>query len=212
MTKKRPLKVLFIGNSFTQRNNLPGMLAQMAEAAGAVMEWRLISVGGASLRTHWNRGEAARAIAEGKYDYIVLQEQSTLPIKNSARMHENVRLFDAAIKSVGAKTALYLTWARRSAAQKQADITTAYESIGRELGATVVPAGVAWQRFLSRHDRPALHDRDGSHPTVAGTYLAACVFLQTLFALSPAGNKATIAGLTDDDRTKLQQAAMSVRS
>lgn len=111
MAKKRSarLKVLFIGNSFTQRNNLPDILARMAEAAGAALEWRLISVGGASLRTHWNKGEATRAIAEGQYDYVVLQEQSTLPIKNAARMHENVRLFDAAIKSAGAKTALYLT-------------------------------------------------------------------------------------------------------
>jgi hypothetical protein len=211
MAKKRPtrLKVLFIGNSFTQRNNLPGMLARMAEATGAGMEWRLISVGGASLRTHWNKGEATRAIAEGEYDYVVLQEQSTLPIKNAARMHENVRLFDAAIKSAGAKTALYLTWARKSVPQKQADITNAYESIGKELNAKVVPAGLAWQRFLAGHDKPVLHDADQSHPTVAGTYLAACVFLQTLFAQSPAGNKAAIAGLSDEDRTQLQQAAMA---
>ena len=86
MAWKRPLKVLFIGNSFTQRNNLPGMLQRMAEAVGAGMEWRLLSVGGASLRTHWNKGEAAKAMAEGQYDYVVLQEQSTLPNKNAAKI------------------------------------------------------------------------------------------------------------------------------
>lgn len=92
--------------------------------------------------------------------------------------------------------------------QKQADITNAYESIGNELHATVVPAGLAWQRFLAKHDKPALHDADQSHPTVAGTYLAACVFLQTLFARSPAGNKAAIPGLSAEDRTQLQQGAI----
>jgi hypothetical protein len=53
-------------------------------------------------------------------------------------------------------------------------ITAAYESIGREPGATVVPVGVAWERFLQKHDQPALHNRDGSHPTATGTCLAAC--------------------------------------
>ncbi len=39
----------------------------------------------------------------------MLQEQSTLPVKNAGRMHENVRLFDEAITAAGAKTVLYMT-------------------------------------------------------------------------------------------------------
>src|SRR5690349_20094570 len=108
-----PLKVLFIGNSFTARNNLPGLIAGLATARGKGLEHRLISAGGASLRTHWNAGEALKAIEGGQYELVVLQEQSTLPVKNARRMHENVRLFDQAIRAAGAKTVLYMTWARR---------------------------------------------------------------------------------------------------
>ena len=201
------MKVLFIGNSFTARNDLPGMIAALAAAAGGRLEHRLVSVGGASLRTHWNKGEAAAAIRGGRYDYIVLQEQSTLPVKNAARMHENVRLFDGVIRAAGAKTALYLTWARRHAPAAQKAITDAYQSIGRELGATVVPAGVAWERFLAAHDRPALHDKDESHPTVAGSYLAACVFFATLFGRSPVGVGDGVEGLTAAEAKLLQQTA-----
>jgi hypothetical protein len=107
-----------------------------------------ISAGGASLRTHWNAGEALKAIQNGQYDYVVLQEQSTLPVKNAKRMHENIRLFDEAIKAAGAKTVLYMTWARRHAPETQHAITDAYTSIGRELGGTVVPVGVALQNLL----------------------------------------------------------------
>src|SRR5215468_6402116 len=88
-----PLKVLFIGNSFTARNDLPGLIGQLAAARGKRLQHRLISAGGASLRTHWNAGEALKAIQDGQYDHVVLQEQSTLPVKNAKRMHENVRLF-----------------------------------------------------------------------------------------------------------------------
>ena len=116
MTKTKrlqPLNMLFIGNSFTQRNNLPGLLAELAAGRGLRVKHELISMGGASLRSHWNAGRAANAIETGSYDYVVLQEQSTLPVKNAKRMAENVRLFDALIKRAGSKTVLYMTWARQ---------------------------------------------------------------------------------------------------
>jgi len=202
-----PLKALFIGNSFTARNDLPGLIQQLAATRGKCMQHRLISAGGASLRAHWNAGEALKVIQTEGYDLVVLQEQSTLPVKNSTRMHENVRLFDEAIKAAGSNTVLYMTWARRHAAESQNAITDAYNTIGRELSATVVPVGVVWQRFLQEHDQPVLHDRDQSHPTLAGSYLAACVFFTVLFKESPVGIDAEIAGLTAKDRAPLQKAA-----
>jgi hypothetical protein len=199
--------MLFIGNSFTQRNDLPGLLADLAAARGVRIEHELISVGGASLRSHWNSGRAAKAIETGGYDYVVLQEQSTLPVKNPKRMAENVRLFDELIKRAGSKTVLYMTWARRHTLEAQQAIADAYHSIGAELGATVVPVGLAWQSFLAQHDKPVLHDRDGSHPTLAGSYLAACVFLAVLLNENPVGIESGPDGLEKQDLAALQAAA-----
>jgi hypothetical protein len=203
------MNVLFIGNSFTARNDLPGLIAAIADAAGKPFKHQLISAGGASVRRHWNGGEALRAIRSGKYDYVVLQEQSTLPIKNPDRMHESVRLFDAAIRAAGAKTALYLTWARKHAPETQAAITEAYQSIGRELGATIIPAGVAWQRFLREHATPVLHDKDASHPTLAGSYLAACCAFIALFKTA-LPRDVEVDGLTDETIKLLQRTASAI--
>src|SRR3954471_13790571 len=201
------VKVLFIGNSFTARNDLPGMVAGLAGAAGLAMEHWLISAGGASLRRHWNAGAAAEAIRTGRYDRVVLQEQSTLPVKSAARMHESVRLFDSEIRKAKSRTVLYMTWGRRHAPETQQAITDAYTTIARELGADVIPAGLAWQMFLAKHKSPVLHDKDGSHPTIAGTYLAACTAFAVLFARSPLKNTFAVPGLSDADRLHLQRAA-----
>jgi hypothetical protein len=201
------IKVLFIGNSFTQRNDLPRLLTAMAAERGVSVRHKLISAGGASLRTHWNAVQAAKAIKAGHYDYVVLQEQSTLPVKNAQRMAENVRLFDEAINEAGGKTVLYMTWARQFAPESQKAITDAYNSIGKELGAIVVPVGIAWHKFVSKHDRPLLYDRDQSHPSVAGSYFAACVFLAALLKINPVGTVAGGAGLDESDRKILQTAA-----
>jgi hypothetical protein len=218
-TKKRPtpprsLKVLFIGNSFTARNDLPALVASLAKAAGLHLKHRLISVGGASLRTHWNKGHAQRAISTGKYDCVVLQEQSTLPVKNAQRMYDNVRLFDGWItgRGGGARTALYLTWSRKHEPNNQKRITAAYTTIAKELGATLIPAGVAWQMFRKQHAAPELYDKDGSHPTPAGSFLAACVAFQALLGRSPAGLKVEVAGLSAPEVALLERSAAAPAS
>ena len=122
-------------------------------------------------------------------------------------MHESVRLFDEAIKAAGARALLYMTWARRNVPESQQAITDAYTGISRELGATVVPVGLAWQRFLGKHDRPVLHDKDQSHPTLAGSYLAACVFLAVLFGESPVGLGGDVDGLSEKELALLQKVA-----
>jgi hypothetical protein len=199
--------LLFIGNSFTQRNNVPGLLAELAAARGVSVTHDLISAGGASLRRHWNDGQAAAKIASGGYDYVVLQEQSTLPIKNAKRMAENVRLFDEPIRAAGSHMVLYLTWARSHAPESQQAITDAYQAIGEELGAIVVPVGLAWQSFLAEHSTPVLHDRDQSHPTLAGSYLAACVFLAALLKQDPVGIESQLPGLDAKEIALLQRTA-----
>jgi lysophospholipase L1-like esterase len=200
------MNVLFVGNSFTARNDLPGLIASIAESRGERLDHTLISVNGASLRAHWNKGEARRAIEAAPHDVVVLQEQSTLPVKNAKRFHENVRLFDEVIRASGARTALYLTWARRHAPETQRAITDAYTAIGDQLGALVVPAGVAWERVRATHERPELYDRDGSHPSAAGSYLAACVFFRTLFGKSPVG-AAVHGGVAPAEARLLQETA-----
>jgi hypothetical protein len=103
-----------------------------------------------------------------------------------------------------------MTWARRNAPESQQAIADAYTAVGRELGAAVVPVGLAWQSFLRGHERPVLHDRDRSHPTPAGSYLAACAFLAVLFGENPVGIGGDVPGLDGLELTALQQTAWQV--
>ena len=212
----KPARILFIGNSFTNRNDLPGLLTRLATAARPpiAVETERVIANGRALKTHWERGAARDAIRASKWDYGVLQEQSTLPLKNPARMHEYVTLFDEEIRKSGARTVLYMTWARRHEFERQAELTAAYASIGRTLGALVVPVGVAWQRALSERPELVLHDKDNSHPNFAGSYLAACTFFAALFDRSPAGlvtiDQADLASFGRDVATALQASAWRV--
>jgi hypothetical protein len=128
---------------------------------------------------------AQKALEAATWDFVVLQEQSTLPLKNAKRYHENVRLFDAEITKCGAKTVLYLTWSRQQSPATQGDLTRAVEEIGAEINARVVPVGPAWHTAMREIAGLNLYVDDGSHPSAAGSYLAACVFFVRLFDESP---------------------------
>jgi hypothetical protein len=182
-----PTRILFIGNSYTSRNQLPRLVADIAAGAEHPREVQFdaIVAGGASLRRHWNAGVAQKAMETTPWDFVVLQEQSTLPLKNAKRYHENVRLFDAEIAKRGARSALYLTWSRQQSPTSQGDITRAVEEIGAEINARVVPVGPAWHVAMREIAGLDLYVDDGSHPTVTGSYLAACVFVVSLFGEPP---------------------------
>jgi hypothetical protein len=199
-------QILFIGNSFTNRNDLPGMLERLGASARPArrIETRRVIANGAALKAHWDRGMARQEIKRTAWDYVVLQEQSTLPLKNRARMHEYIRLFDQEIRARGAKTVLYLTWARLHTFERQDELSDAYTTIGRELGALIVSAGVAWQRALAEHGGLVLHDKDQSHPNPLGSYLAACTFYAAVFGDTPLGLTTDIVGLNKYDGQLLQ--------
>jgi len=184
-----PVRILFVGNSYTSRNDLPRLVSELAAAAPQPREvhTQAIVAGGASLKRHWNAGKVQAALTATPWDYVVLQEQSTLPFKNAQRYHENVRLFHPEIARHGAKTVLYLTWPRQQTPERQDEITRAVEAIGAEVGALVVPVGPAWHRAMQGDPSLKLYVDDGSHPTAAGSYLAACVFLAALFDQQPSG-------------------------
>jgi hypothetical protein len=109
-----PLKVLFIGNSYTSVNDLPRMAAALAEAAGGRnIEVDRHLVGGCTLEKHVKDQKAIDKILGTRWDVVVLQEQSLRPVIDRKSMHEYARLLDAEIKQQEAKTVFYLTWARQ---------------------------------------------------------------------------------------------------
>jgi hypothetical protein len=204
----QPLRVLFIGNSYTHVNGLPKMIAALARAGKQPpLVHDQETPGGYTLEQHWKNGRAVKKLAAEKWDYVVLQEQSLRPLHDRARMFEYAHKLDAEVRKHGARTLLYQTWARQNAPQKQPELSRAYLDLGKELKARVVPVGMAWERALKEDPKLALHGADQSHPTKAGTYLAACVFYATLYGKSPEGLPGAIGRLSDAEARRLQAIA-----
>jgi hypothetical protein len=201
----RTSHILFVGNSFTFSN---GGIDQQLAALAPGTEVERVAVGGATLASHVQAGDAAAAIVRGGWDAVVLQDQSQTPVVAPDTFASGAATLDQVARSVGARTVLLATWERPDSAA--AGVTTdalaaAYSREAARLHATVAPAGRAFALWRVRHPDVALTSRDG-HPTPAGTYLAAAVVYGVVFNTSPAGNPHTGPG---DPRVgaELQQTA-----
>jgi len=181
------MRILFIGNSYTSVNDLPGMLTAMMATKGIKLETRSVTPGGLTLEKHWTGAEARKAIADGPWDYVVIQEQSQMPALRPAMTLKYAALFAGAVRDAHSQPVFYLTWARKDKPEMQEALTATYMKAGSGARALVAPAGIAWQNAIKADPKLVLHAADGSHPTVQGMYLTACVFYATLLRRDPTG-------------------------
>jgi hypothetical protein len=211
------VRVLFLGNSHTYVNDLPTVFRELARSDGRNVETGVVANGGETLAEHAAAPESIAAIRGTSWAFVVLQEQSEIPAFEALRqsqMYPAGRSLAGMIRAAGATPILLETWAHRdglpdqriSNPEMQAAISEGYRVLGAELGVAVAPAGDVWQVAQRRDPRLALWQADGNHPTLAGTYLAACVLYGRIFNASPAGIADT-AGLPPDVAGLLQVVA-----
>ena len=192
-------RVLFIGNSYTTVNDLPGVFASLARSGGHRVETKSAAVDGWTLANHADSPATATALAASPWDIVVLQEQSQIPAIEEFRqtqMYPAARRLVSSIRNRGARPLLYLTWGRRDGwpetgmptyASMQSAIDDGYLAIAADQRVAISPVGYAWASVVTSEAAASLWQQDGSHPSEAGTYLAACVFYATIFRQSPKG-------------------------
>jgi hypothetical protein len=166
------------------------VVASLANEKSISLIARKTAAGGATLEDHLNgkkKLQTVKLIDEGVYAAVVLQDQSQRPVEFAENTIKDIGVFCERIRHSGATPYLFVTWARESAPQTQAALTKTYEQAARIHNAKVVPVGPAWERARKLNPAIRLYEKDGSHPSELGTYLAACVFFAVLTGESPQG-------------------------
>ena len=191
--RPEPSAILFIGNSYSF--DVPKQLLEIAEQHKKKLRVGQITRGGWTLAQHVKSGDAVRQIREGKWDVVVIQEQSRIPALSSRRSREmfpNVRRLADEARAAGAVPVLYQTWGRRDG-DSYLVWGDDFHSMNRRVregyrqaaiaagGLMVVPVGDAWEREVDAGRGDSLFMPDGSHPTRHAERLTAEVFFKTLF-------------------------------
>lgn len=197
--------VLFIGNSYTGTNNLPQVFANFSNAAGDSVIVESNTPGGFTLDGHSTNAQTLAYIGQGGWDYVALQEQSQIPSFPLAQVQNICFPFATALdqeinaQNACAETVFYMTWGRENGDASNCStwppvctyegmdslLHERYMQMAEDNDAIVSPVGAVWKFIRSTFPSIDLYTNDGSHPSQAGTYAAACSFYTVIHRKDP---------------------------
>lgn len=168
--------ILFVGNSLTRVNDLPGMLQMLMDSHGDVGDVHIESVAlpNYGLQDHWSEGTARRRLAEGGWDYVIIQ-QGPSATEGRPSLLAFSALFAQEAAAAGARLGLFMVWPAIDRSFDFDGVVDSYRTAAVQNGALLFPAGEAWREAWALDPDVPLYDSDGFHPSALGTYLAALV-------------------------------------
>lgn len=196
---------LFIGNSYTGVNNLPQMVADVALSAGDTLFFDSNTPGGYTFQGHTTNSISQNKIMLGNYNFVVLQEQSQLPSFSNTQVQQQVfpyaRMLDSVINVYNpcGETMFYMTWGRKNGdagncpvwppvctyAGMDSLLQLRYNMMADSNNAVVSAVGAVWNYIRQFYPSIELYQSDESHPSLAGSYAAACCFYTSMYRKSP---------------------------
>ena len=174
------LRVLFIGNSLTYVNDLPGMVSSLATASGLSIETASVTAGDFALIDHWNMGNARFAVQNGHYDVVVLQQGPSSLAVNRDSLRLWTKMWAPEIRHAGGRPALYAVWPEKARMYAFPDVSESYRRAAADVDGLFFPVGDTWLETWNLRPDAQLYGPDDFHPSVAGTYAAAVVIVSVL--------------------------------
>ena len=221
--------VLFIGNSYTYYNNLPEMISNIANNLGDTVNYDQNTPGGTSLYAHSQNQTTINKINQQNWDFVVLQDQSQRPSLSPSYVAASVYPYATQLVNLinsnylCSEPVFYMTWGRKYGDQTncqsyppvctflgmQERLRDSYLTMGLDNNASVSPVGIAFKNSISLDSTIDLYTSDNSHPSIYGSYLAACTFYSTIFKKSSVGCSFKPNAINQSDALFLQQVASS---
>jgi len=180
-------------------------------------------------------GHSWNTTLQQQYDYVILQDQSQIPGLSVDTGYwqdslEGLIYLNQRIDSEGGDTILFMTWAWMNGSWMHPDFTSMQRSVARgyemyneNITTTnrptyIAPVGLAFMHIHEAVEESGqnatggmtsfstLFSSDGNHPSIDGTYLAACVMHSTITGETPVGRDAPNQ-ISPQRALELQQAA-----
>lgn len=228
-TQAKTTNVLFLGNSYVGVNNLSSLTKSLALSAGDTINTDAYTPGGYTLKRHASDAISLQKIKLGTWDYVILQEQSQLPSFPPSQVETEVFPWAAFLDSIitvynpCAKLVFYMTWGRKNGdasncanwppvctyAGMDQLLHERYMQMANQNNGMVAPVGAVWRYLRKNQSQIELYDMDESHPSLAGSYAAACSFYAILTLNSPLKIKEN-AGLDSTTAALIRQGAEKI--
>lgn len=184
---------------------MPDLVKQLARSTGNEVIHASSAPGGFTFSQHGTEPATLSLIAQGNWHYVVLQEQSQRPSFPDAQVEADVYPYAKKLDSIVrkqnacAKTLFYMTWGRKNGdagncgffpplctyAGMDSLLQLRYTNMADSVNGLISPVAKVWRYLRTNNPSIDLYDADESHPSLAGSYAAACAFYAVMFKKDP---------------------------
>ena len=203
MNAQTTKKVLFLGNSYTQYNNLPSLVAQSATSTNDVLIHDSNLIGGYSLEQHATNQTSLSKINGNQWDYVVLQDQSQKPAfpinyVNTFVFPYAIQLTNLIKQNYACSVPLfYTTWGKKNGDPQICQngqctyevmdnlLQQRYRSMAETNKGVISPVSQVWRYLRENNPTIELYNSDNSHPSLAGSMAAAYTFYTVIYRKDP---------------------------
>ena len=192
-------KVLFVGNSLTANNNLPGMFEAFAQEAGKEVKVDKYIKFGLAPRHYINESALKNKIKEQSWDYVVLQSDDITAFPDMYNIEENVLIkLKSMVLDNSSKTKIiyFMPWGIRNGVNIQelngefvfysynVYMNKIYDGVlylADKMNLVIAPVGWVWSKVRAEKSEIELFAADKAHPSFKGSYLSAAVYFSLIF-------------------------------
>ena len=183
---RRPAqRLLFLGHSYTYYNNMPAMVAKIADSANSSVRYDITmsAFPNASLEDHWHNRKTRELLSQGGWYRVIVQPEGSFTYQevDSSLFVNGRRLL---VGTAEQPPAIVIGWEATdeffqkhySASRSEtADIEQSnLRGLAIATGADVIDIARVWDR-VQAEELPFSLYKDGNHPSIQGSYLAALV-------------------------------------
>ena len=178
------MKILFIGNSKTYRQNMPLIFKRIVEKSGKDIYIDNVTKPGASLIELYNEVETLKKISSAKWNYVVIQERTIKALQEDISEFKEgaIKLANAILKNNSATKIIYQACGVHNdfVIEEYEATNKHYEQITKLTNGKVCYQGNAFINFHNHFPEIELYENK-QHPTLVGAYLSACCLYNTIF-------------------------------
>lgn len=173
-TDTTSIRILYVGNSLTYTNNLPGIVSDIAGRDSIKIRYYDLSNPDYSIEDHLNEGKVHMEIQSGKYDIVIAQQGPSALYESQRILIRDAQKLALLCSATGkTKFALMTVWPAGERSFDLDEVIASYNNAADSSNAILCPAGVAWKLAWQMDETLPLYGKDNFHPSFTGSVLAA---------------------------------------
>ena len=177
------ITILFVGNSLTYVNDLPGLVSDKGKIYGINIKTEMLALPNYAISDHWDDGKVQQLISYNKYDFVVIQQGPSSQAEGREILLEYGPKYNDLCKQSGSRLAYFMVWPALANYENFNGVINNYTDAANSTNSILCPVGKIWKEYCDKTNDYSYYGPDQFHPSLKGSEITAEVIVKSVLNL-----------------------------